>query len=85
MTEVQMAIRAWIESNPLRRFRRSKRLTIADTAAAVGVSNMTVQYWENGSTSPTDENMGKIARLMERPVEDLEREWGEWAAARPGV
>jgi len=45
--------------------RKSKGFTQRKLAIEVGVSVVTIQNWESGITTPTEENMAKLIRALE--------------------
>jgi transcriptional regulator with XRE-family HTH domain len=85
VTEAQERVKAWIEANPLRTWRKANGETLMSAASAVGVSMMTVQLWENGGMRPSDENMAKLAALpgMATCTGALETAWDSWTNQRP--
>jgi len=89
MTEIQKAVRDWVERNPLRRHRKGAGLTIGAVAAAIHVSSKTIQFWEDGGCVPSEENMDAIGRLVygnsPHAGEWIRRDWAEWLAQRPKV
>lgn len=73
---------AWVDRNPLRRFRlnhKPTKITIAQTAAALGVSMFTVQKWEQG-TMPDADKWEKLEKLLGKGVK---QEWIKWQGQRP--
>lgn len=81
MTGAQAAVRAWVEQNPLRRWRKARGETLMGTAARLGVSMLTVQLWENGGMQPSEENLAKLAALLQNPK--LSQAWDSWLSQRP--
>ncbi len=55
----------------LNRLRREAGLTLADVAAALGVSKPTVWAWEKGKARPLPERMAAIAETLGAAPEDL--------------
>ena len=47
------------------------KMTQAELAKAVGVSQAAVAQWENGQTSPTVSKLKQIARVLKCKVGDL--------------
>lgn len=58
-------------SNPVRECRKVKRVTQAELAEAVGVSRQTIIAVERGDYSPSVYLAIRIARALERSVEEL--------------
>ena len=58
-------------SNPVRECRKVKRVTQAELAEAVGVSRQTIIAVERGDYSPSVYLAIRIARTLERSVEEL--------------
>ncbi|MFN3338839.1 MAG: helix-turn-helix transcriptional regulator [Dietzia sp.] len=58
-------------SNPVRECRREKRVTQAELAESVGVSRQTIIAVERGDYSPSVYLAIRIARTLERSVEEL--------------
>ncbi|MBB1023645.1 MULTISPECIES: helix-turn-helix transcriptional regulator [unclassified Dietzia] len=57
--------------NPVREYRKEKRVTQAELAEAVGVSRQTIIAVERGDYSPSVYLAIRIARVLERSVEEL--------------
>ena len=55
----------------LNRLRRERSLTLAQVAAALGVSKPTVWAWEKGKARPLPERIEAIARVLGVAVEEL--------------
>lgn len=55
----------------INRLRRERGLTLADVAAALGVSKPTVWAWEKGKARPVPERLGAIAAALGVRLEDL--------------
>ncbi|MBD1379106.1 helix-turn-helix domain-containing protein [Bacillus sp. IB182487] len=50
-----------------------------DIAGLIGVSTYTVQRWEDGSVSPSGENLKKMSKL----IDEIEESLSEWKNNRP--
>lgn len=48
--------------------------SVLDVQKALGVSDATVYYWENGTTKPTADKLLKLAKLYGCSVDDLLKE-----------
>lgn len=83
MTNTQRAIRAWIEENPLRRWRRETNTTIMQAAVRMGVTITTIQKWEFGGMRPGPENLARMAGAMGQQEEALADAWDSWLSRRP--
>ena len=47
-----------------RELRRAAGVSVADVAAAIGVSRATVGFWERGEKSPTGANLSKYVEVL---------------------
>lgn len=57
--------------NCIKELRRARGLRQEDLAGLLGVSRQTIVAMENNKYDPTLELAMKVARLLERPVEDI--------------
>ena len=73
----------WNEANPLRKFRDDNNLARTKLASYMGVSMNTIQFWENGSSIPNEENFTKISEIMSTPEKKLKERWDEWVKNKP--
>lgn len=48
----------------IKELRLAKGLTQMQLAIAVGVSIPSIQFWENGASTPNDENMAKLKEVL---------------------
>ena len=55
----------------IREKRRSMKMTQADLAEQLGVSEMTVRRWESGKSSPRIEEVNRLAKLLGSTVDYL--------------
>jgi len=78
-----MTTKEWVESNPLRTFRKANRLSLMEIASRMGVGLSAIQTWERGVHIPTGPNMGNLSAIMEDA--ELEKKWAEWYEARPFI
>lgn len=74
----------WVELNPLRSWRKGRKLSSQEVALLLEVSLVTVSYWESGTVRPGPVNMASIADLLELGQMELENQWTDWRAAAPG-
>lgn len=74
---------AWVEANPLRRWRKRHGLTATEAAAMLGVAYSSFQPWEKGGYPPSDESMAKLAEGMGIRPATLARKWAAWLDDRP--
>lgn len=51
----------------IRKYREIRGMNQAQLAAALGVTQQAVYYWETGKTSPKPENQAAIARVLGVP------------------
>lgn len=65
----------------LNRLRRERGLTLADVAAALGVSKPTVWAWEKGKARPVPERLDAIAAVFGINTEDLQEAGNAHAAS----
>lgn len=56
----------------LRKARILAELKQAEAANALGVSEVTLSNWENGTTFPTIDKVIKMSKLYNLPLEDFE-------------
>ena len=49
----------------IRAERKTRKLSQVDLAKLVGVSMVTIQLWERGATSPSEENYQKLLKALE--------------------
>ncbi len=82
---VAEAHEAWVEQNPLRKWRKKAGLTQCAVACAIGRSTQGVRNHEYGSYFPTPESVEAIAKLMEVTAVTLQRRWDRWMKGRPRV
>lgn len=80
---VRSRIEPWVEKNPLRKWRRDNNMSQQDTALQLGVSWLSISFWEKGGTRPNDENMKSLSLLLGILVRDLKEEWDQWYEQRP--
>jgi len=78
------AVAGWVDTNPLRRYRHEHqpRMTIAQAAALLEVSLVSIQKWEMGAGSPDESNMDKLSKLMGKEVIG---QWTKWQEQRPQI
>ena len=55
-------------SRYLRDARIKRRLTVAEVAEQVGVSPVSIYYWENDRVRPRDENLSALCRVLKLPI-----------------
>ncbi|MGW4883486.1 helix-turn-helix domain-containing protein [Streptomyces murinus] len=55
----------------VREVRRAKEIPQSDVGAALGVADSTVAGWELGLSVPDQERLPDLARVLERPLDDL--------------
>jgi transcriptional regulator with XRE-family HTH domain len=68
----------WIERNPLRAWRKPRRIYLREVAEAAGVSIISVQKWENGTVRPDIPNMMRLAEYMKMDFQELAEAWIAW-------
>lgn len=73
----------WLTENPLRQWRVAKNLFLKDVGAATSVGYHTVYRWENGMSTPTDQQMEILAGLMKIKPKNLQKRWEDWKLQRP--
>jgi transcriptional regulator with XRE-family HTH domain len=52
----------------LREARLKRGLTVAEVAEQVGVSAVSIYYWENDHVRPRDENLSALCKVLKLPV-----------------
>lgn len=57
--------------NRIRELREARGWTLEHLAELVGVSHATVQRWETDKRTPRAERLRELARLFDRPIDDL--------------
>ncbi len=57
------------QEKSLRRLRMEQEMKLVDLARKATVSAAALWYWENGQRMPSIENVEKLARALELPVE----------------
>lgn len=70
----------WRERNPLRRWRLTAGISVADAALLVGVSINTLTKWEAGGGTPAPERMTRLAAVTRN--KRFEKEWNAWQKER---
>ena len=71
----------WVDKNPLRSWRHKNKVTILRAASSLDVTVTTIQQWERGAVTPTDENMDRIATIT--GDESTASKWSRWRSRRP--
>jgi transcriptional regulator with XRE-family HTH domain len=54
--------------NHLRNARIKRKLTVAEVAEQIGVSQAAVYMWETDRSRPRDANLGALCRVLKLPV-----------------
>lgn len=72
---------AWINENPLRKWRLEQKLSIMAVASMLGAGMSTIQTWESGAHWPNPESFDKIGSLI--GDEEIEVNWKAWTDNRP--
>ena len=57
-------------SRHIRLAREQRGLTVAEVAANVGVSPVSVYYWESGRVRPRDRNLSLLCKVLKLPVRE---------------
>jgi transcriptional regulator with XRE-family HTH domain len=52
----------------IRDARIKRRLSVAHVAEQVGVSTVSIYYWEMGKARPRDENLSALCKVLKLPV-----------------
>ena len=55
-------------SRQLRIARQTRGLSVAEVAAGVGVSPVSIYYWESGRVRPRDRNLSLICKVLKLPI-----------------
>lgn len=51
--------------------RKGAKMTLAEVAAKIGVTDSAVAQWESGATAPTADKLVKLARMYSCTVDEL--------------
>lgn len=78
-------LKAWIEANPLRRWRLRRGLSQMNVASLIGASAKSVGLWENGAAVPSMPSFTLLATLTGRTPSGLRIGWTEWEKTRPAI
>jgi transcriptional regulator with XRE-family HTH domain len=78
-------IKAWIETNPLRLWRKNEGLAMMDVASSLDIAFSSIQQHEQGGYVPNEDTMAKYAGAMKLSPEKLERDWLAWYNNRPPI
>ena len=57
-------------SKQIREARAGKGLTVAELADKIGVSQVSVYYWESGRVRPRDTNLTALCKALKMPVRE---------------
>ncbi len=57
-------------SRQIRLARANRGLTVAEVAANVGVSPVSIYYWESGRVRPRDRNLSMLCKVLRMPVRE---------------
>jgi len=55
-------------SRQIRNARQTLGMTVAEVAGAVGVSPVSIYYWESGRVRPRDSNLTALCKVLRLPV-----------------
>lgn len=72
-------IKLWKSSNPIKVYRKESGVSQPDVAAILGVSVYTIQRWEDGAVNPSEENVLKLAKL----IDGFSDQWNVWRENKP--
>jgi predicted transcriptional regulator len=72
---------AWINANPLRKWRLEQGLSMMAVASILGAGMSTVQTWETGAHWPKPDSFAKIGGLI--GDENIEESWKKWMDDQP--
>jgi transcriptional regulator with XRE-family HTH domain len=84
MAEKVVALKSWMEENPLRKKREEVKASKDHAAVLMGISVSTIKTWESGAHMPSQPSMKRIARFLELPVSGSRALWDAWWNSRPG-
>lgn len=57
-------------SRQIRNARATKGYTVAELAGRVGVSQVSVYYWESGRVRPRDTNLAALCKALKLPLRE---------------
>ena len=80
-TDITTEWNRWVDKCPLRVWRHARSISILRAAATLDVTTTTIQQWERGAVAPTEDNMTRLAALLDD--EKLAARWARWRARRP--
>jgi len=80
--ESLLAVARWQDEGPIRKFRKRKRMTVAEFAHLVGCTFTNVSYWEKEGGTPK-KHLAAVARAMGTSPERLLYNIRGWAEKRP--
>jgi DNA-binding transcriptional regulator YiaG len=76
---IKKSIKEWRKDCPLKTHRISNNWSQTELAAMLGVATYTVQRWEEGTTSPSEDNIEKLSDI----IGNFENKWIKWQKERP--
>lgn len=77
-----VAVRAWVEANPIRVERKAREMTLLDLAIVAGKTIGAIQLWERGGAKRPDvQGIENIASYFVQP--DLREQLQYWKTLRP--
>jgi transcriptional regulator with XRE-family HTH domain len=78
-----MTISDWIESNPLRLWRRAHNLSYERAARRLALSARTLWNLERGRAKPQPNTLNTLAIGLEVNYQRFTEDWDDWLAMRP--
>jgi transcriptional regulator with XRE-family HTH domain len=57
-------------SKQIRQAREVKGFTVAQLADRIGVSQVSIYYWESGRVRPRDTNLAALCKALKMPVKE---------------
>ncbi len=83
MPTIQVQLKSWQGSNPLRLWALQTHTPFSQTAVQIGVSYWAMRMWMAGQTRPNGDNMRAVARAMGVTVTEMEERWDDWLRRKP--
>lgn len=81
MEKYRQEVKAWLEQNPLRQWRKKNKLFLKDIGSAVNAGYHSVFRWENGMSEPGETQMKDLIRIT--GIGNLQKQYREWIKKRP--
>lgn len=74
---------AWLQRNPLAKWRAAEKLSVQQAAAVFQVTYNRLLDWTHGNRMPSPQIMEEMAEKMKAPFKELLEEWNNWLHSNP--